>query len=442
MIGLAAWLSGPALLLGAWLVGRAIAGRVAPGAASSPTAAFASGLVAAHVLLQLLQVVGWSWSGWWLCGLVAVSGASLLLERPATAPRPGSARSEDAVGLGDLLAVVSVASVLWAAVTRRIDSPDFVFHWGVKGRKLALAAGMDWSYLSSPSAWHLHPDYPNLLPELTAWTIRLARSMDAAPQLAWSAVFFAALLLAVREALTALDASRWARQMTLGAVAAAIAGFAFAGELGGSADWLIAWAVVLAIPALALPDAPGAELRLAIAAALAAGSKIEGVPLAVAMLGGFALARRSTGLSSSTLRSLLRTGAPVAAVIVPWLSLCLRHDLFQSTNHGAWSWQRLLAALPELVRGLFDPLWVGLAATVLLLPWLALRRPSRWPAVVLLAQTAFYVAIYATAPVDTALYVRTSWARLLFHLLPAVWVLAAAAVGRDTAQPVELSGAR
>ena len=87
--------------------------------------------------------------------------------------------------------------------------------------------------------------------------------------------------------------------------------------------------------------------------------------------------------------------------------------------------------IPSAVRrGLLDPLWVGLAVTVLLLPWLALRRLSRWPAVILLVQTAFYIAIYATAPVDTALYVQTSWARLLFHLLPAVWVLAAAAVER------------
>lgn len=446
-------LATPLLILFAWLLGRAVAEAFAPAARGSLSTCFAAGLVAWHVLLQLLALAAWRWNALWLVA-AALAAAGLVIRRWRSGGDAGGDeggggvwsvwRRRSRLGWGDAVASAVWLFTAWAAAVPHIDNADFFYFWGVKGRKFALAAGIDWTFMTASSSWHFHPDYPNLLPELTSWTIRLARSSAEGPQLFWSAAFFAALLLAAREAAVAFGMPRRAQQIMVAGTAAGVATIAFGVELSGNADWLIAWAMVLAAPALAFPEAPGARFRLGAAAALAAASKIEGMPMGVLLVAVFALhgglaAGAAAGLSVSRRRALAagirgaigaatRAAIPVAAVVVPWWMLCRRYSLFQAANHGGWSWARLQTALPGLGEGLVSPVWGGLALTLLLLPWLLMRSRTRWPALMVLAQVASYVYIYASASFDTAFFVRFSWTRILVHVLPTVWLLAAAAL--------------
>lgn len=439
-------LATPLLVLFAWLLGRALAEAFAPAARSSLSACFAAGLVAWHVLLQCLALAAWRWNALWLVA-AALAAAGVVIPRWRSGANVGGGAGGEPVrsrlGWGDAVASAVWLFTAWAAVVPHIDNADFFYFWGVKGRKFALAAGIDWTFMTASSSWHFHPDYPNLLPELTSWTIRLARSVAEGPQLFWSAAFFAALLLAAREAAVAFGLPRRTQQIMVAGTAAGVATIAFGVELSGNADWLIAWAMLLAVPALAFPNAAGARFRLGAAAALAAASKIEGMPMGVLLVAVFALhgglAAGAAAGSSISRRGALAAGTrgaigtatrvalPVAAVIVPWWLLCRRYSLFQAANHGGWSWSRLQAALPGLVEGLWSPVWGGLALTLLLLPWLLVRSRTRWPALMVLAQVASYVYIYASASFDAAFFVRFSWTRILVHVLPAVWLLAAAA---------------
>src|SRR5436190_1643656 len=122
-----------------------MAGHLAPHASPSPSTALATGLVAGHVVLQMLALLGWRWSALWLGGLLAAAAAALLGAWRSNFRRPILPRGRVTLGFGDAISAVAVAGVSWAAVTRRIDNPDFIYHWGVKGRKFALAAGIDWS---------------------------------------------------------------------------------------------------------------------------------------------------------------------------------------------------------------------------------------------------------------------------------------------------------
>jgi len=180
------------------------------------------------------------------------------------------------------------------------------------------------------------------------------------------------------------------------------------------------------------------------AAALAAGVKIEGVPLALLLLalrlvadGGGDASGTAAGWrrwAASTLRRVPRLAGPPALVIAPWLFTCLRHGLFRGTNSGELQLSRLGTVAGAAGEVFNLPEWHALPWLLLLLPPLLLHRRLRPAAALLLAQGAFYLYIYLAAPVDTEFYVLSSLPRLLYHLLPAHLVLLTlAAAGRERA---------
>ncbi|MEO8502845.1 MAG: hypothetical protein ABI609_03020 [Acidobacteriota bacterium] len=416
-----------AVVLSAVALGTALTRRFAPGAPDSLSAGFAAGLIALHLVLQAMSILGLGWH--WL--VAPALGAIGWLWTLRSAPAP--ARERWALGWGDGAAFAACLLICGLAVAMAIDNPDFVFHWGLKARKFALAGGLDFRFLQAPSNWRVHPDYPNLLPELFAITSLGERSFHEPVLLAWSGLFFAAALLAAREALARLAADSLRRQAALAFIAFSVAGFVIATELTGNADALISWALLLALPALVEPAAPGAAFRLAIAAALAASSKIEGVPLAGFMLAGFLWALVSSRVlprRALALR-LAMVALPTALVVAPWLAINLRHSLFLTTNSGPFSLERLDRAMPFLARALGAHSWNGATAVVLLIPLLLWSRSLRPATTVCVAQLAFYLWVYSTSPVDTASYVQWSFPRLLLHVLPALWVLAAGWHGRS-----------
>ncbi len=454
------WLAVIALPLLLWALG-AQALRAAGGRPARAAPAIVAGALAFYLALSLLTWLGVPWTRWTLAGALAILFA---LARWASAKRGdsrGTARGEAGeaetakLGWGDAAAGALVVAFALFAVTLWVTTPDFVYHWGFKAERFALAGAIDLRFLARP--WNggpgIHPDYPNLLPSLDAATAIFAGRFDPGALMLWSAVWFTAILAALRDALRAAGVERWTAQAAIAAVAAVMATFALGNSLAGGADWLLALALAVAVPALCGAADDAADLQVGIAAAFAAASKIEGVPLAVFLV-AVHLARRSLpmlpmqptpaalaggGAAALTPRALGRaalvSGLPPAAAIVPWAIEAARHGLFQAGNSGPFDWARR----GEIWRGVRDvassaPLH-GLPWGLALLPLLALSRRTRPLAAVVAAQALFFAWAYLASSIDPWLYVLSNGSRLAFQLLPAVLVGAVLA----TEPAIELS---
>ncbi len=428
----------PALLallgsrLSPWLV------RPADGALYRAALYGMSGAVLLHLVLTLLDFVGIPWHPW----LLAAIGAALFGLALRLLPRgPRRLQTEDGFGWGEGTALFVLATFTALAASGWITFGDFIFHWGIKGERFALARGVDYPYLAQGWNWVLHPDYPNLLPELYAVAALIARRFDPAALTLETSLAFALTLAAVREGLRQGGADRFTRQVGLALIALALGAFAIGYLTAGGADWLLALALAAAVPPLLRPPDRTGDFQLATIAAFAAASKIEGVPLAAFLLLVQA-ARRIAGerrLDLQTLRTLARLGLPAALVILPWLGRALHHHLFLAGNAGAVA----LARVPQVAGAMLETVrdttaWHGfLIAAFLPLPLLVLRgaRRARPLAAVAALQLAFDLYIYLSAPMsDLRYFVLSNFARLGFQLVPASLVVALV-VWRDGSAP-------
>jgi hypothetical protein len=332
---------------------------------------------------------------------------------------------EDRFGWGDGTALFVLATFTALALSGWITFGDFIFHWGIKAERFALARGVDYAYLARGWNWVLHPDYPNLLPELYAVITLMARRFDPSALTLETSLAFALTLAAVREGLRQGGGDRFTRQAGLALIALALGAFGIGYITAGGADWLLALALAAAVPPLLRPADRTGDFQLAAIAAFAAASKIEGVPLAAFLLLVQAV-RRIAGERRIDLQAIVRLGMPAALVILPWLGRALHHHLFLTGNAGAVALARapqVAAAMLETVRG--TGAWHGfLVAAFLPLPLLFVRRARPLAAVATL-QLAFDAYVYLSAPMsDLRYFVLSNFARLGFQLVPASLVMA------------------
>jgi hypothetical protein len=398
-------------------LGSAIVGWLAreeDGLADRVVLAGAGGMVGLHVWLSLLQAVGLRWTPVTILAAIVPAVAARWLS-----PRPGAWR-RSRPGWPDIVTVLAGAAFAVAALRLWIVFPDFVFHWGVKGERYALRGGVDWEFLSRAWNWRSHPDYPQLLPELFAVTAILGEWRERA-MMAWSIVHGALVILAARGAMAAGGVAEWPRRVATAALAALIAAYGIGNLMAGSADWLIALAILAALPGLFGPPSAQADLRLSLCAALAAAAKIEGVPLA-ALLVGLSLARRAVRERRLPLPALGRTALLPVLVAGWWWLGCSRHQLFQPFNTGAFDPGRAGEVLRAVLAVLAAPGAVGGPLLLLGLPVLLAVRDLRPVALALAGQLAFYLYVYMSAPIDPQFSVQSTFARLAFHLWPAVAV--------------------
>lgn len=410
------------LLLAALL---ALAGRALP--VRRWTVRLLAGAVIFHLLLTAYDFLGVRW------GRLAL--VLPLMALAAWGSRtPGTPRTARTFDWGDGAALLALATFAAFAWTLWIATPDFVYHWGIKGERFFLARSVDYAWLAKGWNWVTHPDYPNLLPELFAGTALLEGRFEAPPQMLWSVLFFALILVSGREALRQEgppeEIPRPFAPAGLAIVGFALAGFGIVHRMAGAADWMPALALAAALPALLRPADREGDWEVGIAAAFAAASKIEGMPLAAFLAGVQLLRRREIG-------SALRLGLPTAAVAGTWAVRTFRHGLYQPFNSGTFD----LGRAPEVLSGLaevagWEESWRGFTLVLLATPLLLLPRRTRAAGAVISLQLLFYLWTYFSSAVDAEFQVVSSFPRLAMHLLPAVVVAGSVALGEREVGPL------
>jgi hypothetical protein len=255
-------------------------------------------------------------------------------------------------------------------------------------------------------------------------------------------VWFAALLIAAREALWTWEVRQDSARWVFVILALAICVFAVGHLMAGSVDWIVTFALTAALPPLVRPVSARGELQIGVLAALAAATKLEGIPLAAILIGAglwrcTMAVRGDAGATGSTLvRALvgaaLRLVAPVAIAVVPWVIQGLRHDLFRDPQSGSFDVSRAPEIAVSLGQAMLRPEWHLAPLVLLLLPLLFVRRATRLVGVVVTLLLAVYLLRYFTASFDYEFSVLSSFPRLAFHVIPAVATgLAAVATPRE-----------
>lgn len=358
-------------------------------------------------------------------------------------PFEGTWHRLELLGGGTVLAIFAVATQAgWNVMS------DYVFHWGMKGRRFAAVGGLDFDFLALPWHAHLHPDYPNLLPTLYGAGFVLTERTDWTVVAPWSILFFVLFLGAGRSLARDAISDPAVRVLGLGTLWAACLAFAVQPMVAGGADLPLAVAVLLACHALLLPtscvrDRALQDLHVGLVAAFAAACKLEGMPLAATLIGlhGLKIYAAADGEHVPRLRraaaSVARAAALPAIVVGLWLGPVLTHGLFLESNTAGLDLGRLPTVIRRLAVQLVHPVWHGMPVVLLGLP-LALwkKGPRRLPALLLLIQSAFYVYVYLAGPVDTELWIRTSASRLFLHVVPAATLLVLGTVSTSNDDPV------
>lgn len=370
-----------------------------------------AGAVVLHLTLTLLDFAGVPWSP---LLLAALGGILYLLAGRLLPRRPRDARLSWQPGWGDGLALFALAASTLVALTAWTTSPDFVFHWGLKGRRFFFARGVDYAWLGRGWNWIVHPDYPNLLPETFAVTALIPGRFEVPAMMLATAVFLALMLAATREALRQGGTDGFTRQAGVALIALACGAFGMANLLPGGADGMMALALAAALPPLLRPPDRAGDFQIGAIAAFAAASKMEGLALAAFLVLVQWGRRPSLGAAP-------RTGLPPALVALPWLARTLHHHLFLAANAGPFVPSRAPVIASAVLDVLRAPSWHGFLVAAFLPPLLLASRRVRPFAAVATLQLLFYFYVYFTAPaaVDPRGYVLSNFARLGFHLVPA-----------------------
>jgi hypothetical protein len=317
-----------------------------------------------------------------------------------------------------LLGLIALGVAVYAlrALTEPMWANDFIAIWGLKGKTIFGAAGYPERMTFLEFA---HPEYPLGLPLLYAGLSFLTGRWDDHAM---------ALLFPFLQAATLLVLFGWLRRRgaspaVAGLATATVACFEplYSAFLTGMAEVPLAFGMLLFGTALAdtldETDA-GAVRRLALASALIAATKNEGLFLAaVGSLVALALGRaaRWRGAAAAILPALV-----VRALHLPWHSRLPLADLEVGLFSPDRVWDSLAAA-----GGLLGPAaWIGLALVVVLI-----AAGDRFPAGnrllwLVAAALAAYLVIPAFAVRGPAWLVETTLRRTAAALVP----LAAAAI--------------
>lgn len=391
------------------------------------------GAVWLHLVLTLASFLGLRWtagllafatlSGWFGCRLW--TGRS----RGISAPSDPDSR----IGWGLVAGSIPIAWFGFLSAVHLAHTPDFVYHWGLKAKQWVAAGGIDESFLSRPGAWRMHPDYPQLVTELGALPGLLSGQFDERAALLQAAAVAWLTLLVVRRSLSAAGVAGFALEAWTVVVGAALGGFGAAHGMAGGADGFVAFGIAVAMAGLLRPTPSGAGLAATgLGAAFAAGSKIEGIPIAAILLVAAAWRGRAQhrGFRSSVLVAL-----PAGLVVAVWWWGA--RDVLLPTNAGRLRFEIIPEVLAGFARSAMSLDGGFFPILLLTLPWIARDRKLRLAAAVVSAVVALYLLLYIISPVGGALLVHLSAQRLLSQVTPTLLLILAT---RCAAFPHEHTG--
>ena len=442
-----------ALALLCTLVGRALAKMLGQSSVTHELALL-FGLLVLHTWMVLSSGLGIGWSRVTLfIPLVSVVILAVTWSARRSAHSQGPSQfpgiSLEELGVvrlltGGILFLIVGLFLRWAYGLKLVHA-DFMYHWGVKGERFFLHRGIDWDYLALPENGIYHPDYPLLVPDLyAALAVGRGHFDDRAQQL-WAGLFLIVLVSSCVRYLDARGSGHWTGSVAAIGVVAATAAFGLAYFQAGGPD--LPFSALFLVATVEISNltasggnrahqgvADGSALRVGVLAALLAACKLEGLFAATALVGlaGAALFLRSRR-SGAQLATGLRTTAGTALALVlpllisagPWLLGVRRYDLFQSaSNTGQIRLENLASILSAMWEVLLMPQWQGLCLVVLITPLLMFSRRSRWAAVFILLQLAFYGYAYLTSPHEPVFFVKSNFPRLLYHVVPSVCLVA------------------
>ena len=380
-------------------------------------------LLAAFVPLSLLAGVRPGWIPFSALGVALLALTRFVAPPTLTSPPAGGGREARALRpplriLLRLLVLLGVAFYAVQALTEPMWSNDFIAIWGLKAKSIALTGSLPDGLRRGPD--FAHPEYPLGLPFLYAGVALLTGGWDD---------HALALLFPLVQAATLAAAAGWLRRrgappagILLAAAILANFGPLYSAFLTGLAEVPLAFGLLLFGTALAdalEPAAPGALRRLALAAAILAATKNEGLYLAAAgclvglVFGG---GRRRLRIAAAALPT---------ALLVHIFHLIWRGRLpLRDFDLGLFSLDRLTEALSTAARIWGPAGWAG-AALVAALVVLGARRAESDGLLALLSLTAAaYLLLPAFAVRGPAWLVQTTLGRLTAALAP----LAAAAI--------------
>lgn len=374
-----------------------------------------------HLVLTLANQVGIRWSAGLLAFAVVSGWTGCRLWAGRAPVELAGADPKRRIGWGLVAGSIPIAWFGFLSAVHLAHTPDFVYHWGLKAARWVAAGGVDEAFLSRPGAWRMHPDYPQLVTELGALPGLLAGQFNERAALLQAAAVAWLTLLVIRRSLSDAGVAGFALEAWSTVVGAALGGFGAAHGIAGGADGFVAFAVAAAMAGLLRPASEAAGLAaIGWGAAFAAGSKIEGIPIAAILLLAAAWQRRRErrGFADAILAAV-----PAGLVAAVWWWGA--RDLLLPTNAGAPRLEIVPEVLAGIAKAAVSPDGGLFPVLPIALPWVARDRRLRAPAVAVAAVIALFVVLYVVSPVGGTLLVHLSAQRLLSQVTPGLLLVLA-----------------
>jgi hypothetical protein len=434
-----------ALLLGRALL-RALAGPALASALGRPgEAAFAllTGVTALSILLGVAYAASAPVPGL-LVALAALGCCAWLARRRgATAPGEPSASLSPVQRAGLVAGWLLLAALVALLGTLSWHSaaafPDAYQVWLLRGRVLFLDGGFGGRYFEAFTGAHDNRAYPPLLSLATAGLYEAIGAPDDRAAKLLPAALLAALLLVAHGALR--------RSLPRGASLALTLGLGACATLGMVTIWGIADLPVAAhllcggVLLLAVEEDTLCARLLALPLLGVVLSKNEGLPAALALLGGLGLRLAMARLPARRIATALaRCALPALAAVGAWWGLTTSRGLplvftlpASPAAHEVSRLARLRAVLDSVAERLADFSWLpGFAIFALVLPLVLVlaargeaRRRTLAAGGVVLLLVAAYLWVLSGYRGNLPYLLRFSTGRLIAHFYPLAFVVGA-----------------
>ncbi|HEY0141021.1 MAG TPA: hypothetical protein VGF48_09000 [Thermoanaerobaculia bacterium] len=322
-----------------------------------------------------------------------------------------------------LFAAIAILTC-YGSLAARQTTGDLLFFWGPKAVHFYEAGRIDFEFLATPHYFLMHSDYPPLLPLVYAAGNIAAHEMSWWGAILFSSICIIAAALAFRGiARTRLGERRASAFATL-LLATLAYGIATSNAAGG-ADALLYLFAVVAIAALTFEDH---RLLAAITLTALVLVKVEGLPFAMVILGGWLITRRKV------VDTLTIAIAPLIAIGV-WIVVVYRFNIQDAYTVGRKPFRP--DHLDDVIR------WVSVHASyrAAWLPWIAalvpfafaqnLRRAA-FPLVVAGGTLAVTLLFYLQGNDSPEWWIAASAERVLLTPLASLIVAAAASSADET----------